>query len=188
MKLMRAMLRLLHRLCLGTASRLRNLYYRALGVRFKGYVWLRAVSIRRDWAGITLERGVALDRGVVLLCGGQSKPDTLVIREGTYINCYTIVDAHLRVEVGRNCMIGPLCYITDSNHGTAPHQRVNQQPMVSAPVIIEDEVWLGAGVTVLSGVRIGKGAIVGAGSVVTRDVLPNAIVVGVPAAFLKYRV
>ena len=44
------MLRLLHRLGMGAASRLRNLYYRGLGVRMGGYVWMRAVEISRNWA------------------------------------------------------------------------------------------------------------------------------------------
>ena len=92
-----------------------------------------------------------------------------------------MIDAHERIEIGRNCMIGPHCYITDANHGVAVDLPVNKQPIEAKPVTIEDEVWLGAGVIVLCGVRIGRGAVVGAGAVVRRDVLANAIVAGVPA-------
>lgn len=53
--------------------------------------------------------------------------------------------------------------------------------------VVEDEVWIGLGALILSGVRIGKGAIVGARSVVTRDVPPYAIVGGNPAKVIKYR-
>ncbi len=160
---------------------MRNLWFRILGVSMGGYVWMRRVSIPRQWGDITLEGGVALDDGVILLCSGTEKPNKLVIRQGAYINRYTMIDVHQQVEIGRNCMIGPLCYITDANHGTAPGITVNLQSMKAMPVIIEDDVWLGAGVIVLPGVHIGRGAIIGAGAVVTKDVPADAIYVGVPA-------
>ena len=64
----------------------------------------------------------------------------------------------------------------------------HQQPLATkGPIIIEDEVWLGFGVIILSGVRIGKGAIVGTGSVLTKDVPSGAIAVGVPAHVVRMR-
>ena len=148
---------------------------------------MRAIEIPRRWEDITLEKHVALDRGVTLVCGGDPGANKLVIRSGTYVNRYTIFDAHLRLEVGRNCMIGPRCYITDADHGKDAGLSVQKQPMKKAPVIIEDEVWIGAGVIILPGVRIGKGAVVGAASVVARDVPSNAIVFGAPARVLRFR-
>lgn len=59
--------------------------------------------------------------------------------------------------------------------------------MLNGPIIIEDDVWLGYGVIVLSGVRIGRGAIIGAGSVVTKDVPAGAIAVGMPARVMRMR-
>lgn len=58
---------------------------------------------------------------------------------------------------------------------------------LDSKVIIEDDVWVGYGAIIISGVRIGKGSIVAAGSVVTRDVEPYIIVGGNPASFIKYR-
>ena len=78
-------------------------------------------------------------------------------------------------------MIGPHCYITDGDHGTAAGTTVGKQPMKTQPVIIEDGVWLGAGVIVLKGVTIGRNAVVGAGSVVTKNVAANSVVVGIAA-------
>lgn len=60
-----------------------------------------------------------------------------------------------------------------------------QGPMQGQAITIEDDVWLGAGCTVLGGVTIGKGAVVGAGAVVTRDVEPLCVVAGVPARVLR---
>lgn len=165
----------------GIASRVRNVWFRALGVRLGGYVWMRRISIPRQWGDITIEKGVGLDDGVVLLCTGRPKSDRLVIRAGTYINRFTMIDASERIEIGDNCMIGPHCYISDHDHGHGLGKPVGQQPLVGLPVRIGRDVWIGAGVVILKGVTIGDGVVIGAGAVVTKSVLANAIVAGVPA-------
>ena len=175
------------RLWTALRSRVRNVWYRFLGVDVRGYCCLRQISIPRQWKDVTLEADVALDDGVVLLCSGEARREKILIRSGTYINRYTILDAHQQIEIGRNCMIGPHCFITDGDHGMKAGMPIDQQPMQIAPVIIEDEVWLGAGVIVLKGVRIGRGAVVGAGSVVTSNVEPQAIAVGTPARVVGKR-
>lgn len=58
---------------------------------------------------------------------------------------------------------------------------------INSEIIIEDDVWLGYGVIVMSGVKISRGSIVAAGSVVTKDVLPYSIYAGNPAKFIKRR-
>ena len=168
-------------------SRRRNLWFALLGVRFGGYVWLRRISIPRQWSNISLSREVSLDDGVVLLCSGAPKENKISIGAGTYINRYTMLDAHLEINVGRNCMIGPHCYITDANHGRAAGALVKEQKMEAAPVVIEDDVWLGAGVVVLPGVCLGRGCVIGAGAVVTHDVPAGAVYAGVPAAEIGKR-
>ena len=54
-------------------------------------------------------------------------------------------------------------------------------------IIVDDDVWIGYGVTIMSGIHIGQGAVIAAGAVVTRNVPPYAIVGGVPAKVIKYR-
>ncbi len=171
----------------GLASRWRNLWYRALGVRIEGYCWLRRIEIARNWHDITLEADVALDMGVVLITGGPPRVDKIRIGTGTYVNRYTIFDGHERLHVGRRCMIGPHCYITDADHRKRLGLTVQEQPMKSAPVIIEDGAWLGAHVIVLPGVRIGRGAVIAAGSVVNKDIPDNAIAAGMPARVVRMR-
>ena len=178
-----------HAFRLGAAvtSRVRNLWFKMLGVDLRGYAWLRRVSMPRQWSDVAIEGRVGLDDGVVLLCSGPHRSEKILIRGGTYINRYTILDAHERIVIGRNCMIGPHCFITDGDHGTGGGSPIHEQPMKVEPVIIEDEVWLGAGVIVLKGVHIGRGAVIGAGSVVTRDVEAFAVAAGVPARVIRHR-
>lgn len=180
------MIRLLHRLGQGLASRTRNIAYRLLGVVFHDYCWLRAVEIPRNWGDITLH-GCSLDRGVVLLCSGEPRPGKIELGHGTYINRYTILDAHRQIRLGRDVMVGPHCFITDGNHGTATDSSVKSQPMTATPVLIEDEAWIGAHVTILPGVTIGRGAVIGAGSVVTRDIPAFAVAYGSPATVRRPR-
>ena len=162
-------------------SRRRNLWFSLLGVRLRGYVWMRRISIPRQWTDITIEKDVSLDDGVVLLCSGISREGKILIGRGTYINRYAMLDAHLEIKIGRNCMIGPHCYVTDANHGKAAGVLVKQQTMEMKAVVIEDDVWLGAGAIVLPGVRLGRACVIGAGAVVTSDVPPEAVYAGVPA-------
>jgi acetyltransferase-like isoleucine patch superfamily enzyme len=155
-------------------------------VRLRGYVWLRAIEIPRNHAGIELDGGVSLDRGVTLLCVGPSGGEPkIVIGGGTYINRNTVLDAAESLVIGRECAIGPGCYLTDHDHGFAPGTAPLSLPLVSKPTRLGDRVWLGANVVVLKGVTIGTGSVIGAGSVVTRDVPPGCVAVGNPARVIR---
>ena len=135
-----------------------------------------------------LGNNVSLDANVVLLTTGVTQTTPRIqIRSGTYVNRFTIFDASDLIDVGEGCMIGPNCYITDHDHGMRAGAAVGLQPLVSAPVRIGNDVWIGAGAIVLKGVTIGDGAVVGAGAIVTNDVPTHAIVVGVPAKVIGTR-
>jgi acetyltransferase-like isoleucine patch superfamily enzyme len=172
----------------GVQSRWRNLYYRLLGVKLRGYVWLRRVEIPRNYQDIEIGAGAALDRGVVLLCSGPAGGSVkLRIGAKTYINRNTMLDATECLEIGSYCALGPGCYLTDHDHGLDPALTPLGQPMIGAPTRLGDGVWLGANVIVLKGVTIGDRAVVGAGSVVTKDIPPDALAVGVPARVVRIR-
>lgn len=175
------------RLVAGVASRWRNYYYRSRGVRLGGYVWFRAIEIPQNFADIEIGAGAALDRGVTLLCVGASlgRPK-LCIGPNTYVNRGVMFDAAEELAVGRDCAIGPGCYLTDHDHAWCPGRRPLELPLVTRPTRLGDRVWLGARVVVLKGVTIGDDAVIGAGSVVTRDIPARALAVGVPARVVRH--
>lgn len=98
----------------------------------------------------------------------------------------TAIGAALSIEIGNNLKCGANTTITDTDwHHSDPARRREVADVPAARVVIEDDVWIGLGVTVLKGVRIGKGSVIGAGSVVTRDIPANVIAAGLPAKVLR---
>jgi len=93
------------------------------------------------------------------------------------------------LRVGADVMMGPRCVLISDNHAMDDTSRpMNTQGFVaSSPIVIEDDVWIGAGVTVLPGVRIGRGSVIGAASVVTKDVPPWTVAAGNPARVVRQR-
>ena len=96
-------------------------------------------------------------------------------------NCF-FLDSNM-ITIGDFVMIGPNVTIVTPNHSRDPVKR-RRVGTISKPVVIEDDVWIGAGATILPGVTIGAGAIVGAGSIVTRDVPAGKTVGGNPARII----
>lgn len=101
-------------------------------------------------------------------------------------NCF--ITAQKQIEIGNHVQVSAYSFITDFNHNFSKREvPINLQGCTSAPVVIEDDVWIGAHCIILPGVRIGKGAVIGAGSVVTKSVKPYMIAVGNPAREIKKR-
>lgn len=107
---------------------------------------------------------------------------TLKIGARTFINSGVSICAQESITIGANCAIGNYTLIMDTDFHTSENH--TQWP-TARPVVIEDDVWLGARVTVLKGVTIGRGAVVAAGAVVTKDVESFTLVGGVPAHHIK---
>ncbi|MBE9179522.1 acyltransferase [Oculatella sp. LEGE 06141] len=178
----------MHRLIQGISSRWRNFYYRLIGVKLNGYVWMQQIDIPQNFKNVEIEGACALDRGVVLLCSGEATSTPKIhIGAHTYINRNTFIDASFSITIGQHCGIGPGCYITDHDHGYVELLPPLSQPLISQPTHIGNQVWIGANVTILKGVTIGNDAVIGAGSVVTKDIPERAIAVGVPAKVIRYK-
>jgi acetyltransferase-like isoleucine patch superfamily enzyme len=105
---------------------------------------------------------------------------TLEIGDRVLVNFGCSIVATEHVRIGNGCQIGSHTMILDNDyHRVEPERRLERPP--SRPVVIEDNVWIGARVIVLPGVTIGAGSCIGAGSVVTADVAPRTLAAGVPA-------
>ncbi|MBO7730572.1 MAG: sugar O-acetyltransferase [Lachnospiraceae bacterium] len=88
------------------------------------------------------------------------------------------------ITIGDNCFIGPMTGMYTVSHPFDPVRR-NEGFVSGKPIVLKENVWVGGGVTILSGVTIGKNVIVAAGSVVTKDVPDNVIVAGNPARVIR---
>ena len=102
--------------------------------------------------------------------------------KNVFVNAGCKFQDHGGIYIGDNALIGHNCVMATINHDQRPSHRGDNIP---APIHIGRNVWIGANVTILSGVTIGENAIVAAGAVVTKDVAPDTIVGGIPAAFIK---
>lgn len=114
------------------------------------------------------------DCDIVVFPGGSLSLGSGYINSGLKLRCAN------RVEIGDGVPLATDLTLLDSDHHS-----VNGEPVQSAPIIIEDHVWIGTRVTILKGVTIGEGSIVAAGSLVTRDVPPHSLAMGVPAKVVK---
>lgn len=112
------------------------------------------------------------------------------IRIGSHcsVNPHCVIDGAGGVTIGNDVRIASHTVIVASQHlFDDPTRRIREQGVSCKGIVIEDDVWIGAGSCILDGVKVGRGAVVGAGAVVTRDVPPYAVVAGVPARVMKRR-
>ncbi|MBH0070378.1 sugar O-acetyltransferase [Pseudoalteromonas sp. NZS100] len=112
----------------------------------------------------------------------------IVIGDRTFINVNcTLLDsplANYSITIGDDCLIGPNVQLLAVSHATNPAERLNKENF-AAPIALGNNVWIGAGAIILSGVNIGENSIVGAGSVVTKNVMANTVVAGNPAREIR---
>jgi maltose O-acetyltransferase len=112
-------------------------------------------------------------------------PDgTLDIGERAFINYGCSIGATRSIRIGPRCAIGSYCLIMDNDFHTVDPERRFDVPE-SSPIVLEENVWLASRVIVLRGVTIGAHSVIGAGSVVTRDIPPRSVAVGLPARVVK---
>jgi acetyltransferase-like isoleucine patch superfamily enzyme len=183
---------------------LRGIVYRLI-LKMDGWVAIENGVRLRFADKIRLKNGVYLDQGVYLhACpDGIEIGENTIVMHGAVLHVYNFRNLpHAGIKIGRDSLVGeysvirgqggvqigdrvytsPFTQIIAVNHVfDDPNRPFIEQGITAEGIIIEDDVWLGAGAVITDGVRIGKGAVVAAGAVVTKDVPPHIIVAGVPA-------
>lgn len=187
---------------------LRTVFYRLI-LRMDGAAAIENGVRLRFASHIRLGRGAYIDQGAYLhACpsGIDIGPDTIVMH-GAILHVYNFRDLpHAGIKIGRDSLIGEYCVIRGQggveigdrvytspftqviavNHVfDDPRRPFVEQGITAEGIVIEDDVWLGAGAIITDGVRVGRGSVVAAGAVVTRDVPPHTVVAGVPAKPVK---
>ena len=106
-----------------------------------------------------------------------------------YHPCLSVGDGCInKIVIGNNVMIGSGVLITDHQHGTLADSDIpvaDRELVSKGAVVIEDNVWIGEHVCILSGVSIGEGSIIGANAVVTKSIPAHSLAVGVPATVIE---
>ena len=187
---------------------LRGLFYRLI-LRMDGLAAIESRVRLRFADHIKLGHGVYLDEGVYLhACpkGIEIGPRSIVmhgavlhvynfrdmpqsgikIGSDSLIGEYSVIRGQGGVQIGDRVYTSPFTQIIAVNHVfDDPNRPFVDQGITAEGIVIEDDVWLGAGAVITDGVRVGKGVVVAAGAVVTKDVPPHTVVGGVPAKLIK---
>jgi len=187
---------------------IRGLFYRLI-LHMDGLAAIESRVRLRFADHIKLGHGVYLDEGVYLhACprGIEIGPGSIVmhgavlhvynfrnmpqsgikIGRDSLIGEYSVIRGQGGVQIGDRVYTSPFTQIIAVNHVfDDPNRPFVEQGITAEGIVIEDDVWLGAGAIITDGVRVGKGAVVAAGAVVTKDVAPHTVVGGVPARPIK---
>ncbi|GIW99744.1 MAG: hypothetical protein KatS3mg111_3077 [Pirellulaceae bacterium] len=142
----------------------------------------RACRIRASDGGIlTLGAHTAIDPG----CEITAKAGQLKIGCNSFIGRGSVIVCRAAITIGEHALIAEYVTIRDQDHRCAAGRPRSEGGFETSPIIIGNNVWIGAKATITRGVVIGSGSIIGAGAVVTRDLPDNVVAVGVPARVVR---
>ena len=163
----------------------------------------KIIFIKLKHPNISISFNTKLEKGCVIKCTNNSKISICnsVVSSGTMIladhggtiniknsfigrNC--VIVAREKINIDSNCQIAEMVVIRDQNHNFgAKGKTIEEQGFSIAPIEIQNNVWLGAKVTVIAGTTIRKNTVVGANAVVRGKLDANAVYVGIPAKKIK---
>jgi len=147
----------------------------------------RRLSVGRNvalvvYGEIAFGDDVTLADGCALEVGPNGR---LVLGDNSFVGRHSVIRAERSIEIGSRCIIAEHCTVRDQDHLVDPDERRHEKAAQTAPIVLERDVWIGAGVRVLKGVRVGEGTVVAANAVVRGEVPPGVVVGGIPARILR---
>lgn len=138
--------------------------------------------------GIDIGRNTIIMHGAILhVYNFRDLPQSgIKIGQDSLVGEYSVIRGQGGVTIGDRVYTSPFSQIIAVNHVfDNPNRPFIEQGITAEGIVIEDDVWIGAGAIITDGVRVGKGSVVAAGAVVTKDVPPHTVVGGVPARSIK---
>ena len=137
--------------------------------------------------------GTGLTTGVGCRFDASSIVSTLIIGENARFGDYVHINANESVIIGDNLLTASKVFISDSSHGIyqgkhqdSPNSNPNERTIITNPVVIGNNVWIGENAVILPGSRIGNGCVIGANTVVCGGTYPDgSMLVGAPATIIK---
>jgi acetyltransferase-like isoleucine patch superfamily enzyme len=146
----------------------------------------RSVEIRvHQQAQIHIGNQVRIDRGVRLLAANEAK---INLGNKVRIGLYTVLNGGDSISIGRGALLSGFVYLQTSMHGFKDKsQGIQNQGYSHAPIVLEEDTWLGTHVVILPGVILKKGVVVGSNAVVNKSAEAYEVLAGIPARVLKQR-
>lgn len=142
----------------------------------------RNVRLRATDGGTALlAEAVSIDRFADITV----KYGHLEIGARSYIGQYSVICARERIVIGADCLIAEHVTVRDQDHRFGQGLTTAEAGFTTAPILIGNNVWIGAKATITKGVTIGDNAVIGANSVVTQDIPANSVAVGAPARVIR---
>lgn len=131
--------------------------------------------------GLVFGNDVTIGRGVMIRPSSYYGGDLgkgLAIGDNSSIGPDAYVGCSGKIVIGKNVMFGPKCSLFAENHNFSDENTtIKSQGVHQKGIVIEDDCWIGSNVIILDGVHIGKGCVIGAGTIITKDVPNNSIVI-----------
>lgn len=143
----------------------------------------------RSCSGVRIGSYTSIDRNLWLSCGVTTgNHGYFEIGDYSFIGPNAVIGAGGSIIIGSHVQIGPNVMITAENHIFSNHERlIDEQGLSHQGINIEDNCWIGGGAIILDGVNIGHGSVIGAGAVVTKNLRPFSVAMGVPARVVRSR-
>jgi acetyltransferase-like isoleucine patch superfamily enzyme len=134
-----------------------------------------------DGGVVEFAEACSIDRGATII----AKQGSIRVGAKTYIGIGAVICARETITIGSDVLLAEYVTIRDQDHIFGSGKVTARAGFTTAPIVIGDNVWIGAKTTITKGVKIGNNSVVGANSVVTCDVPANTLVAGVPARVLR---
>ncbi len=156
------------------------------GFNLMEHATLNALS----YDGVEIGNNFTLGKHAVIECTGvlRNVGNSLKIGNNVGINHYCFIGVRGNITIGDNVIFGPRVNIFSENHNFDRLDiSIKNQGVTKEDTIIGNDVWIGASVSIMPGVKVGNGCVIAAGSVVTKDIADFSVVAGVPAKIIKNR-